>query len=243
MKIIKLNAIDSTNSYLINLGKNEVLEDATIVVSNLQNKGRGQQGAVWQSVSQQSLTFSMFKTFNGFPINAISTITFAVSVGVSNALKKLLIPSIEIKWPNDIMSHSKKLTGILIENQVKHGEIVSSVIGIGVNVNEMKFNNLPQATSMRLETGVIYNLDEVLHEVSEAVLKELEFIESKSISEIKSLYEANLFRKEMISVFETPEGNRFNGVIKGVTDSGELMVENEDELVTTYQLKEIKLLF
>jgi len=243
VKIIKLNAIDSTNSYLIKLGKNEVLENPTIVVSNSQNQGRGQQGAKWQSVSQQSLTFSVFNRFSELSVNAISAIAFAVSVGVSNALKKLLIPSVEIKWPNDIMSHSKKLTGILVENQVKQGKVVSSIIGIGINVNEVMFNNLPQATSMRLETGVTYNLEEVLHEVSVAVLKELKAIETKTISEIKSFYEANLFRKEMISVFETPLGARFNGVIKGVTDSGELMVEKEDDVITTYQLKEIKLLF
>ncbi len=243
MKIIKLNAIDSTNTYLINLAKKESLKDPTIIVTNSQTQGRGQQGANWQSVSQQSLTFSVFKAYNGLSANAISSIAFLVSLGVSKALKKLLIPSVEIKWPNDIMSHSKKITGILIENQVKLGEIVSSVIGIGINVNEVKFNNLPQATSMRLETGVVYNLDEVLHTVVEGVLKELENIQTKPISEIKSTYEAILFKKEMISVFETQQGIRFNGIIKGVTDSGELKVENEDEVLTTYQLKEIKMLF
>jgi len=243
VNIIKLNAIDSTNSYLINLGKNEVLEDQTIVLANKQINGRGQQGAVWQSTSRQSLTFSVFKRFDGMSVSKISSIAFAVSLGVQKALKKLLIPKVEIKWPNDIMSQSKKVAGILIENQVKQNEIVSSVIGIGLNVNEEFFKNLPQATSMRLTTGVKYNLDEVLHEVSEAVFAELQSISKYSFLDLKSNYEAILFRKESISVFETPDKIRFNGKIKGVTNIGELIVENEEELLTTYQLKEIKLLF
>jgi len=243
VKIIKLNAIDSTNSYLINLGKNEALEDQIIVLANKQKNGRGQQGATWQSVPQQSLTFSVFKRFDDLSVSNISSIAFAASLGVQKALKKLLIPKVEIKWPNDIMSQSKKVAGILIENQVKQGRIVSSVIGIGLNVNEEHFNNLPQATSMRLATGVKYSLDEVLHEVSEAVFSEMKSIKANSQFEIKMRYEKNLFRKETISVFETPDGIRFNRKIKGVTNTGELIVENEEEVLTTYQLKEIKLLF
>lgn len=243
MKIIKLNAIGSTNSYLINLGKNEALEDPTIVLANKQINGRGQQGATWQSIPQQGLTFSMFNKFHNLSVSDISSIAFATSLGVQKALKKFLIPKVEIKWPNDIMSQSKKVAGILIENQVKQGKIVSSVIGIGINVNEEHFNNLPQATSMRLTTGVKYNLDEVLHEVSEAVFSELKSLETNSISELKISYEATLFRKETISVFETPNKIRFNGKIKGVTNSGKLIIENEAEVLKTYQLKEIKLLF
>jgi len=243
VKIIKLNAIDSTNSYLINLGKNEVLEDPTVVVANTQTKGRGQQGASWKSIPQQSLTFSVFNRFEELSVSEISSIAFAVSLGVQKALKKLLISKVEIKWPNDIMSQSRKVAGILIENQVKQGNVVSSVIGIGLNVNEEYFENLPQATSMRLATGVKYNLDEVLHEVSEAVLAELNAIKKSSFSELKTRYEANLFKRGVISVFETPNKIRFNGKIKGVTDTGELIIENEDEVFTTYQLKEISLLF
>ena len=162
MNIIKLNAIDSTNSYLINLSKEVKLEDPTIVITNKQTKGRGQHGTSWQSVPQQSLLFSMFKRFEDLPSNKISSITYAVSLGVENALKKCKIPNIVIKWPNDIMSRSKKMAGILIENQIKQGNVVSSVIGLGINVNEEKFKSLPQATSMFLATGNKFDLNEVL---------------------------------------------------------------------------------
>ncbi len=243
MKIIKLNAIDSTNSYLINLGKNEVLEDGTIVTAKTQTKGRGQLGNYWQSTLQQSLTFSMFKRFDEFSVSQVSSIAFAVSLGVRKGLKKLLISNVKVKWPNDIMSHSKKLSGILIENQIKQNQIVSSVIGIGINVNEANFEDLPQATSMLQVTGVKYDLNEVLHVISETVLFELNKIRTANSIKLKEEYEAALFRKNKVSVFETPNGKRFNGKIKGVTKSGELIVENENDLLKNFQLKEIKMLF
>ena len=243
MKIIKLNAIDSTNSYLINLAKNNKIDDLTIVVANVQNKGRGQLKATWKSSLGQSLTFSMFKRFENLSVKEIASVSFAVSMGVYTALQKFQVPKVKVKWPNDIMSQSKKMAGILIENQVKQDKIVSSVIGIGINVNEKQFNDLPQATSMRLGTGINYNLEEVLHLVSEAIVNELKLLENNTFAKIKSRYEENLFRKEKISVFETPEGIRFNGKIKGVAKTGELIIEDEEEQLTTYQLKEIKLLF
>ena len=243
MKIIKLNAIDSTNSYLIKLGKKERLIDPTIVVSGKQLKGRGQLGAIWQSEPMQSLTFSMFKRFANVSASNLSSITFAVSIGVYKTLKKLMVPQIRIKWPNDIMSHSKKLAGILIGNQVKQGRVVSTVIGIGINVNEEKFDNLPQATSILLSTGRKNLLDEILHTVSEAILKELERVEQGDFQNLKSEYEETLFRKNVVSAFEDTKGNRFNGKINGVSKVGELLVENEDEIIISFQLKEIKYLF
>ena len=242
MKIIKLSAIDSTNTYLINLGKKEVLLDETIVVAESQNKGRGQLGNMWQSKPMQSLIFSVFKRFGNLPVSNLSSIAFAVSIGVHLALKKVLVPQVTIKWPNDIMSYSKKVTGILIENQLKHNKIVSSVIGIGLNVNEEDFENLPQATSILLSTGKKQNLDEVLQLVSESILNQLQRVEQGDYQNLKKEYEKVLFRKNIISVFENDQGFRFNGKIKGVSEAGEILIENEQEITSKYQLKEIKYL-
>ncbi|WP_157809530.1 biotin--[acetyl-CoA-carboxylase] ligase [Ulvibacter sp. MAR_2010_11] len=243
MKIIKLNAIDSTNTYLKELGKDLMLEDGVIVITKKQTKGRGQMGAHWQSKSGESLTFSMFKRFSSLPIEHQAGITFAVALGVKSALKKLQIPGISVKWPNDIMSYQKKLAGILIENQFKSNVISSSVIGIGLNVNETKFENLPQATSMRLNTGVVYNLDEVLTEVSEAVMIELQRVEGGDFLKLKSDYEKVLFRKNKVSVFENEAGQQFNGIIKGISEEGFILIEAENETLQQFRLKEIKMLF
>jgi len=223
VNIIKLNAIDSTNSYLLNLSRAVHLEDPTIVITNNQTKGRGQHGTSWQSVPQQSLLFSVFKRFEDLPSNKI--------------------PNITIKWPNDIMSRSKKMAGILIENQIKQGNVVSSVIGLGINVNEKKFKSLPQATSMLLATGNKFDLNEVLQLVIEEILIQLTKLDKGDYADLKIKYETSLFRKDMISVFEVKDGYRFNGKIKGVNEIGKIVIENENEILNSYQLKEIKMLF
>ena len=243
MNIIKLNAIDSTNSYLINLGKKEVLEDSTIVVTINQKKGRGQLASSWQSTTHKSLTFSVFKRFEDLPVQRMSVINFAVSIAIYKVLKKISLPNTTIKWPNDIMSHSKKVAGILIENQIKKGKIISSVIGVGLNVNEEKFNNLSQATSILLATGIKHNLDELLLTISKAILEELEKAEKGEFQPLKAAYENSLFRKNKITVFENSLGDRFNGIIKGVTDLGEIVIENEEEILNNYYSKELKYLF
>lgn len=243
MKIIKLNAIDSTNTYLINLGKRGELLDKTIVVAESQNKGKGQLGNMWQSKPKQSLTFSVFKRFEDLAASNLSSIAFAVSIGMHHALKNMLVPQVTIKWPNDIMSYSKKVTGILIENQLKQNKIVSSVIGIGLNVNEEDFENLPQATSILLATGKKHNLEEVLQLVSEEILIQLEKVEQGEYKNLKIEYEELLFRKNTVSTFESNQGIRFNGKIKGVSEAGELLIENDQEIISKHQLKEIKYLF
>ena len=243
LKIIKLSAIDSTNSYLKELSKKEDLEDGLIVVAKAQTNGRGQLGSTWQSEVEKSLTFSMFKRFSKVSISQQSGITFAVSLALKTALDSQQIREIAIKWPNDIMSYQKKLAGILVENQVQGAQLTNSVIGVGLNVNEAKFSGLPQATSMFLSSGQTFNLDEVLAVVSEAMLKQLKRLEAGSFSLMKEEYEETLFRKNEIMVFEDVVGRRFNGIVRGVAETGELLLETEADGVQRFQHKEIKMLF
>ena len=87
----------------------------------------------------------------------------AVSLAVFNTLKHFKIPEISIKWPNDIMSRSKKCCGILIENTIKGNLIDASIIGIGINVNEKQFKDLPLASSLRLATGNNFDISLVVN--------------------------------------------------------------------------------
>lgn len=244
MKTIKLNAIDSTNTYLKGLSKKEVLVDGIIVVAEKQVRGRGQMGTIWQSKVGQSLTFSIFKRFSHLTIQYQSYINFAVSLGIKEALTLLKVPNVSIKWPNDIMADNKKLCGVLIENQIEaSGKVSSSVIGVGLNVNETSFKNLPQAGSMYLSSGNLFDLNEVLQKISEEIFLKLKQIDSGNVSLLKSKYEEFLFQKNKVSTFETPSGKKFNGVIMGVTESGELLLDTDENVLEKYQMKEIKLLF
>lgn len=243
MKIIKLNAIDSTNTYLKNLGRETRPEDGLVVVANAQTNGRGQIGASWQSVKGKSLTFSVFKRFSSLPVAHHASVLFTTAIAIKEALEALQIDDVAIKWPNDILAGGKKCCGILIENQLQHETIATAIVGVGLNVNETEFNALPQATSLRLASGRVFELDRVLYHVSEILLKHLSAIEELSSEVIKTRYEASLFKKGVVSTFETPESDRFSGIIRGVKSNGELIVEKEQDVFETFEVKQLKLLY
>jgi len=243
LKIIKLNAIDSTNSYLKQLSKETCLQDETVVLTNRQISGRGQMGNVWLSREGQSLTFSMFKAFGRLQIERQFMISMAVSLAIVKALKSLNVPNISIKWPNDILSANKKIGGILIENVLEGNYVKQSIIGIGLNVNETDFLKLPQASSLKLETGKTFFLEEVFQSIVISVFQNLKDLTQKNFEDIKLKYENELFQKEKVSVFEAPDGLRFNGIIKGISEIGELLVETENQALRKFQLKEVKLIY
>ena len=144
MYIIKLNAIDSTNSYLKEMASVVFPKDFTVVVTELQTKGRGQMGANWQAEKGKNLTASVFKSLSSFSIYDQFYISMAVALAIFKALSTFEIPKLQIKWPNDILSADTKLCGILIENIIKNGKLNGTIIGFGLNVNQKHFNNLPQ---------------------------------------------------------------------------------------------------
>lgn len=220
-----------------------LLPNETVVVAESQLAGRGQMGNGWCSKKGESLTFSMFQTYEGLHAERQFIISMAVSIAIAKALEKMNVPRISVKWPNDILSANKKIGGILIENVLDGSFVRYSVIGFGLNVNEVDFPNLPQASSLKLQTGKNFQLEEVLDALLKNVFKSLKNLSVSDFSEMKKQYEKKLFRKEKISVFETPERVRFNGIIKGVSDIGELLVETENNPLQKFQMKEVKLIY
>ena len=243
LNIIKLNATDSTNTYLKLLVHETVVQDQTVVLAEDQQKGRGQMGNGWLSRKGQSLTFSVFKRFEGLLAEKQFVISMAVSLAIAEGFKDLGAPRVSIKWPNDILSGNKKIAGILIENVLEGAYVKYSVIGIGINVNEILFPDLPQASSLKLEMGRTLQVEAVFMTVLENIFDKLSNIPLQSFSELRKTYEDNMFQKDRVSVFENAEGLRFNGMIKGVSDIGELLMETENASTGKFQLKELKLIY
>ncbi len=242
MRIIKLDAIDSTNSYLRRLINEEDVDDFTIVMANKQTHGRGQMGNTWDSDKGENLMFSVFKDLTMHDVEFPFYISMAISLAIYKAFKVLNIPDLYIKWPNDILSADKKICGILIENVIKN-KLNSTIIGIGVNVNQTEFKNLPKASSLKQITGVHYNLDEVLQLIMKYTKEYSLLLQQEKYDFVKNEYENNLFRKNKPSTFKDAEGVLFSGFVKGVTKYGKLQVIVEDEIVKKFDLKEITLLY
>ncbi len=217
--------------------------DGTVVICEDQQKGRGQRENGWQSRKGQSLTFSIFKRFESLVAQNQFAISMATSIGIASVLDDLEIPKISVKWPNDILSGNKKIAGILIENVLEGSQIKYAVIGIGINVNEKLFPKLPQASSLQLEMGKTFDLEEIFQAILKGVFTELDKLTSHDFSKLKQQYETWLFRKEMESIFEFPDGNRFNGRIRGISDYGELVVETNPGSLQEFSLKEVRLVY
>jgi len=242
VQLIKLNAIDSTNSYLKELVRTSKVQNNTVVVSQEQIKGRGQRNASWKSIPNESLTFSVYRTCKGLDISNQFYLAIAVSLAIFKVLNSFKVSGIKIKWPNDIMSYQKKLCGILIENVWTKGHLSYTIIGIGLNVNEQNFNDLPIATSLFLETKKMFDLNEILKCIVNEIETQFALLEAQNYNKLHQEYEAVLFRKEMVSTFKNNEGKQFQGIITGVSPSGLLNVKLENDVQKQYNLKEISLL-
>ena len=243
MEIIKLNATNSTNTYLKNLLKEKQVKDLSCIWALSQTQGRGQQGAKWISEPGKNLTFSVLKKFENLPSEYHFLLNMEVSLAIFRALKKLYIPDLAVKWANDILSSKKKICGILIENTLHKEQISSSIIGIGLNVNQVFFNDLPNVSSLQKIMGHPFDLEEVLLLICQELEVSLKSLSPTRFETMLDEYHTYLFRKDKPSTFEYPIGERFMGYIRGVSHNGQLQVEQEDALMSSFSLKEIKLLY
>ena len=169
MHIIKLSAINSTNDYLKELVAKQVVTNFTIVVAESQLKGKGQMGSVWVSEVGKNLTFSILIKDLIVDVKQLYTLNIVISLAIISVLEQYKIPTVRIKWPNDIMSGNHKIGGILIENSFKSDGEVFSVVGIGLNINQINFENLPNASSLKLKTGQDYPIEELLQELCQSI--------------------------------------------------------------------------
>jgi len=243
MRIIKLDAIDSTNSYLRNLSTTELLEDYTVIMADMQTNGRGQMGTSWDSNASQNLTVSVFKEVGFLDFGNQYYLNIVVALSIVKLLNYLNIPKLSIKWPNDILSENKKICGILIENVIKQNVLSSSVIGIGLNVNQTEFIDLPKASSLKLIMGRSFNLEELLLVLISNLKRNFSVLEQGQFYGLKQEYEALLFKKNKPSTFRDEEGKLFSGFISGVSQDGCLQVLLEDNDLRSFNLKEIELLY
>lgn len=243
MQIIKLDATQSTNTYLKDLSFNKVLEDFTVISTSNQTSGRGQMSAKWESEPYKNLAFSVLKNDINVPLQRVFLISVCVSLAIIDALNRLAIPDLSIKWPNDILSGNSKIGGILIENILSGSKIKRTIIGFGLNVNQEVFRNAPNASSMKNIVGTDFNLDSVFY----SIIEQLHLYLNKPIDsleeELYAQYHTKLFRIGKVSTFVKEDDSRFTGTIEEVSIGGKLVVKHENGNLLEYGLKEIRLLY
>jgi len=242
MKLIKLDAIDSTNEFLKGLSAQQDLENFTVVTAENQTKGKGQRGAVWNSEVGKNLIMSVLVRDFLTDINAIFNLNIAFSLAVIAALKKKNIPDLSIKWPNDILSANKKIGGILIENSIKSDAAILSIVGLGLNVNQTNFEGLPKASSLSIVIGQDLDKEELLSEIMANLEKNV--AESlQNPTNLRQQYVDLIYKKEIPMPFMNQNNKKFMGIIKGISPIGRLLVLLEDDSVVEFDIKEVQMLY
>lgn len=242
MKLIKLDAIDSTNDFLKGLAASQDLENFTVVTAEDQTKGRGQMGTVWNSDKSKNLIMSVFVKDLIVGADGIYKFNAATALALIQVLKTFNIPNLSIKWPNDIMSDNFKIAGILIENSFKSDGTISSIIGIGLNVNQTNFDNLPKGSSMAVVANATFDKEELLVLIVERLKANLKFLDLTS-QDLWKQYTELLFKKDVPMAFKTEAESVFMGIVKGVSATGKLILILEDNRIVEYGLKEIQMLY
>lgn len=235
-KIIRLESVDSTNNYVANLVKEGNIDSGTVVLADEQSKGKGQRGAVWLSNAGENLTFSFYLESVNLSVEKQFILTQIVSLSLIYLLSRLGITA-KIKWPNDILVGKDKIAGVLIENQLAGSEIKSSIVGIGLNINQRSFEEF-NATSLFLESGLQRTPFDVLLSYIDAFNQKVN--ELSRFSEMKVNYLNELYQFENLATYEDMNG-KFDGKIIDVLPSGKLILEVESE-TREYDLKEVKFL-
>ncbi|MBR6346133.1 MAG: biotin--[Bacteroidales bacterium] len=229
MKIIKLDTVDSTNSEA--LRRLPELENLTVISAREQTSGRGQRGNSWFSAPGENLTFSIVLKFcSGMQLKASEAhfLNYLISDVLADYLASFGILA-TIKWPNDIYVGKNKIAGILIENSLDGEYLASSVIGVGLNVNQEEFPNLVNATSIWRCCGEVYDLDECLKNLLERFESFLPciFTPEKRRS-LFSNYSQELYGSDHNTRFRNNlTGEEFWGKVDGVDPTdGRLRIQN-----------------
>ncbi|HMP98666.1 MAG TPA: biotin--[acetyl-CoA-carboxylase] ligase [Cyclobacteriaceae bacterium] len=229
----------STNDLAAQLCQSNQMAEGSLVITEHQTRGKGQQGSGWESAAGQNLTFSLILFPSHLQISDQYRLNKAIALGLVEALDRYISQELCIKWPNDIWVGRQKIAGILIENSIRNTSLQQSIVGIGLNVNQENFSS-PKATSMKLALGRALDKQEVLDEILSCIEARYLQLRAGKIDLIDADYLERLYGLNQQLKFRAHDAE-FDGMIRGIDAHGRLRVECEGSILT-YGVKEITFL-
>lgn len=245
--ILYLEEIPSTNDFLNALAKssNSSLPNGFVVSSQFQSSGRGQVGNQWHSERNKNLLFSLLLYPDYVKVKNQFYISKAISIAIVKTLQNLFpdqSDSFKIKWPNDIYFKDFKLAGILIENLLMSEYISQTIVGIGLNVDEIHFpSTLPNPISLKMIThDKKVDKEVLLRRLRHAILMEMERMKDEEYYNLLSeQYLHHLYRYTILSPFSDSQGD-FMAAIVDVHPDGKLVLQTENGEKRLYYFKEVE---
>jgi BirA family biotin operon repressor/biotin-[acetyl-CoA-carboxylase] ligase len=241
--VLRYENVASTNATAADLLRRKEVENGAVIIAKNQSEGKGQRGNNWSSEHGKNLLCSFvltpvgLKATNQFLLSAVAALaaqhTVAMMLNEGQASE-----TAKIKWPNDVLINNKKVAGILIENSVQSNEISSSIIGIGINVSQTKFDGLPHASSLFHFMKSELEIEDVL-EILIANLNAFYNLISVDPSLLIELFKDHLFaRHTWVDLDFNCQQEEFR--ILGIEEDGRLKIEDRSFRTSSVHHHEVK---
>jgi BirA family transcriptional regulator, biotin operon repressor / biotin---[acetyl-CoA-carboxylase] ligase len=239
---IFLPEVDSTNSYAMSLLKNVKAIEGTVIYTFHQTQGRGQRGNYWQAEEGSNIAYSAILKPNFISASDAFSLYILSALTVYDVLAHLLHHSqndIKIKWPNDILINGKKIAGILVETSIQNNLLLAAVVGIGLNINQSQFTDLPMATSLKQITGKHYHLKEIVDLLCIHLEKNYLKLKNGHFNELKDLYLTHLFKRNERQLFRI-QNKEETFLINGISNEGLLQLKDLQNNILNLGIKEVE---
>lgn len=173
-KIFYYEKIDSTQDEIWRLVENKSIKNGTLVMADIQTKGRGTHGRIWHTDEVNNIAFSFYIDMN-CNIKKLDNITIGIAEIIVDIFKTKYGINLEIKEPNDIMLENKKIGGILTETKIISEKVKHLVVGIGINTEKQKFTEDIKeiATSIKKQCNLRIDVKEFITEFCNRFEKEI----------------------------------------------------------------------
>lgn len=236
--LIHVSETNSTNQLIRTIAATDQLYSGSVVLADYQTAGRGLSSNSWESEAGKNLTFSLFFSPVAVPSNHPFVISEMASLSVKYTLDKYL-PDVAVKWPNDVYCGDKKITGILIENTLFQGKITHSIIGIGINVNQMNFlSDAPNPVSMSQIAGTSFDRMIIMDEFRQAFTIQSKRLNQGQFDAIHKDYLNAIYRKNGFHYYKDTQGV-FEATFHNIEPTGHLVLERRNGCLSCYGYKEV----
>ena len=221
--------LPSTNEYALELLAQEELPEGTIIETAYQTKGRGQKNRTWYSQPNVNITLSVILHPTWLAIESQFLLNLMAALSIVKTIEITINKSAQVKWPNDVYVDAKKISGILIKNQLQGGSIQNSIVGIGLNVLQSEWpEDVISATSLINESQQSLRIDKVKFTLLSQLEKYYFLIQTDQQAVIDA-YNQYLYKKDEAVVFHY-QGQVQNGIVRSIDHLGRLLIEMEGSI-------------
>jgi BirA family transcriptional regulator, biotin operon repressor / biotin---[acetyl-CoA-carboxylase] ligase len=239
--VVDLPEVASTNDHALALLAKSKPVEGTVISTFCQTAGRGQIGSRWESEPGKNISLSAIFYPDFLDVKDQFLLNVFTSLAVFDFVKNCLPDRpVSIKWPNDIYVGARKIAGILLQNSLINTQIRSTVVGIGININQAEFvTNPPNPTSMRLEADHDFPLPDLVAYLCEFLESRYLQLKAGKIVPLQQDYLHHLYRFRQLAKYQRPSGGPFEGTIIGIDEIGRLKMDVGGK-VEVFDLKEIR---